>query len=121
MAYATALFTQKRRKEAFDQIGIAHALFPKDLGVLEYAAEQYSEVEGCQAAVGLFSHVLAEDPKRAESRVGLVRCLIAMGRYAEARKIIRQGLATGESLSAYQRLMVVNDSVETASRSRAGN
>jgi hypothetical protein len=43
-----------------------------------------------------------------------------MGRYADARKVIRQGLATGESMSAFQRLKVINDSVEAASRPRSG-
>jgi hypothetical protein len=44
-----------------------------------------------------------------------------MGRYAEARKTIRQGLATGESMSAFQRLAVINDSVETSHRNRKDN
>ena len=120
MAYAAMLFQKHRRKDAFEEISIAHALFPKDLDVLEYAAEEYSRVEGCQRALGFFARILAEDPRRAESRVGLARCLTAMGRYADARKTIRQGLATGESLSAFQRLMVINDSVEASVRLRAG-
>jgi protein O-mannosyl-transferase len=120
MAYAAMLFEQHRRKTAFEEIRLAHALFPKDLGVLQYAAEQYSGVEGCQMAVGVFARILATDPRRAESRVGLVRCLTATGRYADARKTIRQGLATGESMSAFQRLLVINDSVEASVRPRSG-
>jgi len=120
MAYATMLFQKHRREAAFEQIGLAHALFPKDMGVLEYAAEEYSRVEGCRNAVALFTRVLAEDPRRAESRVGLASCLTAMGRFADARKTIREGLATGESLSAFERLMVINDSVEASVRPRTG-
>lgn len=120
MAYASMLFQKNQRVAAFEQVGLAHALFPKDLGVLEYAAEEYSRVEGCRTAVALFTHVLVEDPRRAESRVGLISCLTAMGRFDDARKVIREGLATGESLSAFERLRVVNDSVEAVVRARAG-
>jgi tetratricopeptide (TPR) repeat protein len=120
MAYAIMLFDKHRRKDAFEEIRIAHALFPKDLSVLEYAGEEYSSVEGCHMALGIFAHILAEDPSRAEARVNLAKCLIALGKHADARKTIRQGLATGESLSAFRRLMVVNDSVEASARLRAG-
>ena len=120
MAYAIVLFQQHRRKDAFEEISIAHALFPRDLGVLEYAGEQYSSVEGCQIALGLFAHILAEDPRRAEARVNLVKCLIAMRKHSDARKSIRQGLATGESMGAFWRLQVVNDSVEASVQPRAG-
>jgi tetratricopeptide (TPR) repeat protein len=120
MAYAIMLFNKHRRKDAFEEIRIAHALFPKDLSVLEYAGEEYSSVEGCHMALGIFAHILAEDPSRAEARVNLAKCLIALGKHADARKTIRQGLATGESLSAFRRLMVVNDSVEASVRFRAG-
>jgi hypothetical protein len=120
MAYAAMLFEQNRRKAAFEEIRLAHALFPQDLGVLQYAADQYSTVEGCGTAVGVFAAILAKDPRRAEARVGLVRCLTAMGLYADARRKIRQGLATGESMSAFQRLKVINDSVEASVRPRSG-
>jgi thioredoxin-like negative regulator of GroEL len=120
MAYAIVLFQHHRRKDAFEQISIAHALFPRDLGVLEYAGEEYSSVEGCQVALGLFTRILAEDPRRAEARVNLVKCLIAMGKHSDARKTIRQGLATGESMGAFWRLLVVNDSVDASVQPRAG-
>ncbi|MFL5469076.1 MAG: tetratricopeptide repeat protein [Gemmatimonadaceae bacterium] len=120
MAYAGLLFEKQQRKAAFDHIAIAHALVPGDLDALQYAAANYSGVEGCYRAVGLFAHVLDEEPRRAEARVGLVQCLTAMGRYADARKSIRAGLATGESMGAFQRLLFVNDSIEaSAARRRA--
>jgi hypothetical protein len=120
LAYAAMLFEQHRRKAAFEEIELAHALFPQDLSVLQYAAEQYSTVEGCYMAVRVFGRILATNPRKAESRVGLVQCLTAMGRYADARKSIHQGLATGESMGAFHRLMFVNDSVEAATRPRTG-
>jgi protein O-mannosyl-transferase len=115
LAYAAMLFEKHQRKTAFEEIGLAHALFPSDLDVLQYAAENYSAVEGCGSAVGLYARVLAVEPRRAETRVDLVRCLTAMGRYGDARKRIRQGLAMGESMRAFQRLLVINDSTEAAS------
>ncbi|MFL5467674.1 MAG: tetratricopeptide repeat protein [Gemmatimonadaceae bacterium] len=116
MAYAGLLFEKQQRKEAFEHIAIAHALVPANLDALQYAAANYSGVEGCQHAVGLYAHVLDEEPRRAEARVGFVQCLTAMGRYSEARKAIRAGLATGESMGAFQRLLFVNDSVEASAR-----
>jgi Tfp pilus assembly protein PilF len=121
LAYAAMLFEKNQRKAAFEEIGLAHALFPNDIDVLQYAAENYSGVEGCRFAVGLYAQVLAVEPRRAETRVNLVRCLTAMGRYADARRTIRQGLATGESMRAFRRLSVVNDSVETSALSRGRN
>jgi Tfp pilus assembly protein PilF len=121
LAYAAMLFEKNQRKAAFEEIGLAHALFPNDIDVLQYAAENYSGVEGCGFAVGLYARVLEVEPRRAETRVNFVRCLTAMGRYAEARRAIRQGLATGESMRAFQRLSFVNDSVETSGRSRSRN
>jgi thioredoxin-like negative regulator of GroEL len=120
LAYAAMLFAQQRRKAAFEEIRLAHALFPQDLSVLQYAAEQYSSVEGCYVAIGVFGQILAKDPRKADARVGLVSCLTAMGRYADSRKSLHQGLATGESMGAWHRLMVVNDSVEVSTRSHSG-
>ena len=120
LAYAGMLFQQNRRKAAFEEIELAHALFPQDQTVLQFAAEQYSTVEGCYLAVRVFGRILAENPRNAESRVGLVQCLTAMGRYAEARTALHQGLATGESMGAFHRLMFVNDSVEASARPRSG-
>jgi tetratricopeptide (TPR) repeat protein len=120
LAYAAMLFAQHRRKAAFEETRLAHALFPQDLSVLQYAAEQYSSVEGCYVAVVVFEQILAKDPRKADARVGLVRCLTAMGRYADSRKSLHEGLATGESMGAFHRLMFVNDSVEAATRSHAG-
>jgi hypothetical protein len=116
LAYAAMLFEKHQRKAAFEEVGLAHALFPSDMGVLQYAAEHYSAVEGCGLAVPLYARVLAVEPRRAETRVDLVRCLSAMGRYADARKAIREGLATGESMRAFQRLLVINDSTEASAR-----
>jgi hypothetical protein len=120
LAYAAMLFEQHRRKAAFEEIELAHALFPQDLSVLQYAGDQYSSVEGCYMAVRVFAQILAKDPRKADARVGLVKCLTAMGRYADSRESIHQGLATGESMGAFHRLMFVNDSVEAATRPHSG-
>lgn len=121
LAHAALLFQHNRRKEAFEEVRIAHAIFPKDLDVLEYAAQEYSRVEGCRRAIGLYARVLAEDPGHSRSRVGLASCLIALHDHVDARKTIRQGLVIGESRHALEQLMAINDSVEAASRLRAGN
>lgn len=121
LAYSTVLFQHHRRREAFEEIHLAHRLFPKDVGVLEYAAEQYSRVEGCDRAVGLFRIVLADDPGRARSRLGLASCLIAMGQHEDARKTIREGLAIGRSKHPLEQLMAINDSVEASLRLRTRN
>jgi Flp pilus assembly protein TadD len=114
MAYALLLFERKQRKDAFQELALANALFPADPSALEFAAEAYSSVEGCGRAVGLFRKVLAERPQRDRSRVGLAECLIVMGRHSDARETIRQGIALGTSRTAYAKLMATNDSAEAS-------
>ena len=121
VAYAAVLFQHQRRKEAFEELKMAHALFPTDPFVLEYAAEEYSRTEGCGRAVPLFRRLLAEDPERDQSRIGLASCLIAMGHHAEARTTIKQGFAVGNSRGPFEQLMATNDSIEASLRLRKRN
>ena len=121
VAYAAVLFQHQRRKEAFEELKIAHALFPTDPFVLEYAAEEYSRTEGCGRAVPLFRRLLAEDPERDQSRIGLASCLIAMGHHVEARTTIKQGFAVGNSRGPFEQLMATNDSIEASLRLRKRN
>lgn len=121
LAYAGFLFQHNRRKEAFEEIGIAYAIFPRDLDGLEYAAQEYSRVEGCRRAIGLYARILTEDPRRSRSRVGLANCLIALHDHVDARKTIRQGLVIGESRREFEQLMAINDSVEASHRHPKGN
>jgi hypothetical protein len=116
MSYALFLFQNNRRNDAFQELALANALFPRDPSALEFAAEAYSSVEGCGRAVGLFRRVLTERPARDRSRVGLAECLIAMGRHAEARKTIMQGFAFGNSKTSFEQLMATNDSAEASHR-----
>jgi hypothetical protein len=118
MSYALILFQQKRRTDAFKELALANALFPRDPTAMEFAAEAYSSVEGCGRAVGLFRTVLTEYPQRDRSRVGLAECLIAMGRYSEARQTIKQGLAVGKSKGSFEQLMAANDSAEASHRTK---
>jgi len=118
LAYATVLFERRQRREGFEQIRIAHRLYPQDIAVLEYAAQQYAEAGSCPVATRLFRSVLAKKPRHARSRLGLASCLIVMGDYANARTTIRQGLATGEPENALRQLLRINDSVEASARLR---
>ncbi len=118
LAYATLLFERGQRREGFEQITIARNLFPQDITVVEYAAEQFAASGRCPIAIPLFDSVLAKEPRHARSRLGLASCLIVMGDHAKARRIIRQGLGVGEPENALRQLLMINDSVETAARSR---
>ena len=120
LGYAASLFRNSQRSAAFEELSIAHALFPKDLTVVEYAGLEYTLVEGCQRAIRLFAQVLAENPRRQVSRIGLVRCLTGMKRYADARKNILQGLAMGESPTLLRRLLRINDSIALSAQVHAG-
>jgi hypothetical protein len=121
MAYAAILFEHKRRSAGLQELELANALFPADPSALEYVAEEYSRVEGCERAIGLYARVLAVDPKWDRSRVGLANCLTAMGEYAEARKTITQGLRLGNSRSSFEQLLAINDSIEASHRQTKGN
>jgi tetratricopeptide (TPR) repeat protein len=116
--YASVLFGQNRRSDAFEEIRLAHALFPKDPSVLEYEAEEYSRAGRCEKAIAIFRDVLAEYPARQRSLIGLSGCLIAVGQYAEAKKTINQGFATGFARHTFEQLLAVSDSVEAIRRAR---
>jgi len=119
VAYSAVLLQQKRRSEALDELRLANALFPADPSAIEYVADAYARVEGCPRAIPIYERILAKDPRRARSRVGLTACLIALHDHAGALKMIRQGLANGVSRSVMQQLMAMNDSAEASLSSRA--
>ena len=114
MGYAAVLLQQKRRKEAIEELKLANALFPADATSIEYVADAYASVEGCRRAIGIYIRVLAEDPRRGRSRIGLASCLIALHDYEEARTVIRQGFTNGMTRGVTERLWAMNDSVEAA-------
>jgi hypothetical protein len=117
-AYAAVLLQEKRRKEAIEELKLANALFPADPLAIEYVADAYASVEGCRRAIGIYISVLAKDPSRARSRVGLAACLIALHDHEEARKAIREGLANGVTRGLMEHLWAMNDSVEAAFHAR---
>ncbi|HWL38923.1 MAG TPA: hypothetical protein VNO75_01700 [Gemmatimonadaceae bacterium] len=114
--YASVLFERRQVREGFEQLSMAHSLYPRDMAVLEFAGEQYAEARSCVVAARLFRTVLANDPRRVRSRAGLARCLIIVGDHANARRVIREGLASGDSDEALGPLLLVNDSVEASGR-----
>jgi hypothetical protein len=118
LAYATLLFERGQHREGFEQIGIAHSLYPQDITVLQYAGEQYARAGRCPVATTLFESVLAKEPRHARARLGLASCLIMMGDHTKARATIRQGLGVGEPENALRQLLRINDSVETVSHPR---
>ena len=65
--------------------------------------------------------VLAEHPERDRSRIGLAGCLIAMGHHGEARTMIKQGFAVGNSRGPFEQLMATNDSTDASLRLRKRN
>jgi hypothetical protein len=114
--YAGVLLEQRKIHDMFDELGLAHRLWPKNVPVLEFAAAQYAQAQSCPLAAKLFREALRQEPRRLRSRTGLASCLITMGHHAEARTVIRQGLGLGEPEYALRQLRQINDSVERASR-----
>jgi protein O-mannosyl-transferase len=117
--YAAVLIQQKRRGEALEELKLANALFPADPAAIEYVADAYASYDGCQPAIAIYTRILAKEPGRARARVGLVACLIALHRHAEARQTIRQGLANGVTRALMQRFWEMNDSSEASLSSKA--
>lgn len=116
--YAAVLLQQKRRREALEELKLANALFPADPGAIEYVADAYARFDGCQFAIPIYVRILAKDPRRARSRVGLAACLIAFHDHEGARKTIRQGLANGATRSVMEQLWAMNDSAEASLSTR---
>jgi tetratricopeptide (TPR) repeat protein len=116
--YAAVLLQQKRRREALEELKLANALFPADPSAIEYVADAYASYDGCLPAIPIYARILANEPRRARARVGLVACLIALHRHEEARKTIRMGLANGVTRSLMQHFWRMNDSAEASLSSK---
>lgn len=114
LGYSLVLKTQKRHAEAFDELRLAHLIYPDNVNLLEYAGGEYSRMNRCPLAIPPFRRALEIDPGRARSRHGLVACLITLGQYREAKSEIVYGLAQGGSRQAFERLRAVSDSLEAA-------
>jgi len=114
LGYAVALKTQKRDAEALDELRLARLIYPNSPKLLEYTGGEYFRMKRCPLAISPYRRALAIDPGRAESRRGLVVCLIMLGRFKEAKSEIVHGLAQGGARQEFERLRIVSDSLEAA-------
>lgn len=114
LGYALALKSQKRDREALDELRLARLIYPNDASLLEYAGVEYSKMNRCPLAIPLFRRALVLDPGRASSRESLIVCLIMLREFEEAKSEIVQGLAQGGSREAFDRSRTVTDSIEAA-------
>ena len=112
LGYALALKSQKRDREALDELRLARLIYPNDANLLEYTGLEYSKMKRCPLAIPLFRRALALDPSRAPSRASLIACLITFREFKEAKSEIVQGLAQGGAREAFELLRTVSDSIE---------
>lgn len=114
LAYGLTLISEKRNREALDELRLARLIYPNDASLLEYTGVEYSRMKRCPVAIPLLRRALALEPLRAASRVSLIACLIQFREFKEAKSEIVQGLAQGGSRQAFERLRTIADSIEAA-------
>jgi hypothetical protein len=114
LGYALALKSQKRDREALDELRLARLIYPNDPNLLEYTAVEYSMMKRCPLAIPLFRRVLVLAAGAASSRVSLIACLIDVREFKEAKSEIVRGLAQGGSRGEFERLRTIADSIEAA-------
>jgi Flp pilus assembly protein TadD len=114
LGYSLALKSQKRDREALDELRLARLIYPDNLNLLEYTAAEYSRMNRCPLAIPHFRRALEMDPGGARSRHGLAVCLIWLGQFREARSEIVHGLAYGGWRESFERLRTIADSLEAA-------
>jgi hypothetical protein len=86
------------------------ALYSKDPEPLVELANLYVNARLWTAADSTFRKALVIDPKLSSARAGLVLCLLQMKNFSDARAQAEIGVASGESVDTFRRLVSAIDS-----------
>jgi hypothetical protein len=96
----------------------AIALYPFDAEVHVELANLYAAKGVWSAAESTFTKAVAIDPKLASARAGLVLCRVQAKDYDGARREAEIGVANGESVDTFKRLLIAIDSASQTAAPR---
>ncbi|HEY4304566.1 MAG TPA: hypothetical protein VGM82_08875 [Gemmatimonadaceae bacterium] len=108
--YGEDLATRRAYGTAEKWLRRSIALFGTDPEVHVELANLYVSNNQWAAAESTFNQALAIDPKLSSARAGLVLCLVHAKNYVDARKQAEIGVASGESVETFTRLVAAIDS-----------
>ena len=109
--FAVWLFAKGYMSDGEREMRRAIELFPYDPIPSYYLAEEYRKRGACDRALPLYRWSLATtDTAQGFALRPYVRCLIQEGQYAEARVQALKGIARGEDVTGFRRLLARADS-----------
>lgn len=85
------LLANGRYGEAIDHLSAAVAQAPNDIRVRLQLGEALGRSRQFDKALVQYQHALTLDPQRADAQYGYAMSLVGLGRYADARDVLRQG------------------------------
>jgi uncharacterized protein HemY len=95
---------------------LAVQLEPNNPYILMLLGQRYQDHGFCVPASEFLARSVALTPERWRTRLRLIRCQLALGRYDEARAQIRTGLAVGLSPSDFKAALHSVDSAAALSK-----
>lgn len=109
------LFAAGLRGTAEREIRAAMYLYPKGVAAAFDLADKLRSYDFCDGAVKFYRTFLRSVPESEPARLGLIACLLDVGRYDEAAAEARHGVSYGNRPSAinmYHRLLALADSAK---------
>lgn len=111
--YGDYLYFTDRLQEGERHMRLAVQLEPDNPYILMLLGQRYQDHGFCQPAVEFLGRSVALTPERWRTRLRLVRCLLELRRFDEARDQIRTGLSVGLSPSDFKAALRSVDSAAT--------
>lgn len=111
---AAQLFDDKhKRAEAMEEMQLAAVLGGKnDFFMVGYAGDMFATARQCNAALTYYSRALELRPYDVRVRVNAARCLLEIGKPADAKAVALAGVRANSSDKRLQNLVSIADSVE---------
>jgi hypothetical protein len=114
--YGDYLYYTDHLQEGEKHMRLAVQLEPNNPYILMLLGQRYQDHGFCVPASEFLARSVALTPERWRTRLRLIRCQLALGRYDEARAQIRTGLAVGLSPSDFKAALHSVDSAAALSK-----
>ncbi len=115
--YGDYLYHTDRLAEGEQHMRLAIELEPDNAYIQMLLGQRYQDHGFCQPAVLYLSRAVELTPERWRTRLRLIRCLLDLGRFDDARAQVQAGLAVGLSPSDFKAALHSVDSAAAVSGS----
>ena len=112
----TRLFEKKKKEEGERHYRRALQLFPYDPLMAYALAEQYRGADMCVPAVPLYQWYFQLAPNADRGHLGFAACLLAVGRYSDAREEALRSLRKGGRLQTAREIIAIASARDSVNR-----